>query len=416
MTSPSAVRSPDQSADGRPGTYLDNAATSPLCPEAVEAVLRGMEITGNPSSRHAAGDAAKEALESSRAQLALLLDCAPEEVVFTGSGSEADALAICGTVLAAKGAGRPVHLITTALEHSAVLESCQLARELGAEVTVVAPDARGWVDPESVRRELRPDTALVSVMHANNETGVIQPVAQIAELAHRAGALFHMDAVQSAGKVPLTGIGADLVSVSGHKFYGPKGVGALKVARGVTLAPLVRGGSQESGLRAGTENVPGVLGMAAAAAAALEHLAEPGQRERRERLRERLLAALSAAGGVEVNGAGAPCLPDTLNVSFAGVRGDTLVDLLALHDVYVSAGSACHAGSDEPSHVLTAMGVPVARARAAVRFSAGRFTDERAVLSAAATTVGLVDRLRSLGPSLVPNPPHTEESLWSTLH
>ncbi|MET9509528.1 cysteine desulfurase family protein [Streptomyces flavidovirens] len=402
MTRPSSVLSPSPPQPGETGVYLDHAATSPMCPEAVDAVVRGMTITGNPSSRHDAGDAAKEALESSREQMAALLGCTAEEVVFTGGGSEANALAICGTVLAA--ADRRVHVITTAIEHSAVLESCGFARELGAEVTILTPDGRGWIDPDDVRRALRPNTVLVSVMHANNETGVIQPVADIADIAHEAGALMHTDAVQTAGKQHLAATGADLVSVSAHKFYGPKGIGALKVAPGVRLAPLIRGGSQERGLRAGTENVPGVLGMAAAASVALRHLDDAALGEQRRQVRAHLLKGLQEAGDLVVNGAGAPCVPETLNVSFTGIRGDTLVDLLAVHGICVSAGSACHAGSDEPSHVLTAMGIPAERARAAVRFSPGRITTVEAVTQAAATTVDAVGRLRSLGPANVPQP------------
>lgn len=405
MTRPSSVRSPlaPRPGSGPPGVYLDHAATSPVCPEAAEAVLHGMCVTGNPSSRHAAGDEAKEALDSSRVQLAALLDCSADDVVFTGGGSEADALAVLGTVLAA--GERRVHVITTAIEHSAVLESCAFAAELGAEVTVLRPDSRGWLDPDDVRDALRPNTALVSVMHANNETGVLQPVADIAEIAHRAGALMHTDAVQTAGKASLAGIGADLVSVSAHKFYGPKGVGALKVAPGVRLSPLIRGGSQEHGLRAGTENVPGILGMAAAATQALWHLGDPAFEEHRQALRARLLAGLREADGLQVNGEGAPGVPETLNVSFDGIRGDTLVDVLAAHGICVSAGSACHAGSDEPSHVLTAMGVTAERARASVRFSPGRTTTLAEVTEAAAATVEAVGKLRALGPVTVPRQP-----------
>ncbi|GGU01396.1 putative aminotransferase/cysteine desulfhydrase [Streptomyces lateritius] len=405
MTHPSSVPSPSQPTVGGPGIYLDHAATSPVCREAVDAVLGGMSITGNPSSRHEAGDEAKDALESSRTQMAALLDCAADDVVFTGGGSEADALAVCGTVLAADG-HRPVHVITSAIEHSAVLESCAMAHELGAEITILRPDGRGWIDPEDVRRALRPNTVLVSVMHANNETGVIQPISDIAAVVHEAGALLHTDAVQTAGKISLAGLGADLVSVSAHKFYGPKGVGALKVAPGVRLSPLIRGGSQERGLRAGTENVPGVLGMAAAATAALHHLDDPAHQAHRHTVRAHLLKGLEEAGDIAVNGEGAPCLPETLNVSFTGVRGDTLVDVLAVHGICVSAGSACHAGSDEPSHVLTAMGIPAQRARSAVRFSPGRTTTVDAVTTAAARTVDAIGKLRALGPAGAPQPSH----------
>ncbi|WP_344266106.1 cysteine desulfurase family protein [Streptomyces sodiiphilus] len=388
--------------------YLDHAATSPVCQEAADAVLRGLSITGNPSSRHAAGDAAAEALEGARGQLALMLGCPADDVVFTSGGSEADALAVCGTVLAA-GPARS-HIVTTAIEHSAVLEACRLARELGAEITVVRPDPSGRIDPEDIRRALRPRTVLVSVMHANNETGVIQPVSEIAALARSAGALMHTDAVQTAGKLDLATTGADLISVSAHKFYGPKGVGALKVAAGVRMAPLIRGGSQERGLRAGTENLPGVMGMAAAAAVALRHMGDPDSRSRMRSLRTRLTDELTSIPGARVNGDGAPCLPETLNISFDGVRGDTLVDVLAAHGVCVSAGSACHSESDEPSHVLTAMGIPPERARSSVRFSPGRTTTAESVTRAARDTATVVSRLRLLGPAPTLRPTAARET------
>ncbi|MEW2491005.1 cysteine desulfurase family protein [Streptomyces sp. NPDC048411] len=394
MTHPSSVPSPSLPSEDETGIYLDNAATTPICTPARQAVLDGMTITGNPSSRHEAGDHAKEALDASREQLAALLNCTPAEVVFTAGGSESDALAICGTVLAAE---QPVHLITTAIEHSAVLEACELARKLGAEVTIVNPDGRGWIDPDTIRQALRPNTALISVMQVNNETGVIQPISEIAAIAHQAGALLHTDAVQAAGKLPIPAE-ADLVSVSAHKFYGPKGIGALKVADHVRLAPLIRGGSQERGLRAGTENVPGILGMAAAARTALAHLDDPAVQAHRYALRDALLRGLGQAGDFHINGDGAPTLPDTLNISFTGLRGDTLVDVLAVHGVCVSAGSACHAGSDSPSHVLTAMGIPPEQAKAAIRFSTGHTTTLTEVEEAARLTVAAVGRLRALGP------------------
>ena len=378
--------------------YLDNAATTPLCSEAAGAIRSGLDLFGNPSSHHPIGEAALDAIDAARSQVAGLLGCPAEDVVFTGGGSEANAMAIVGTVLAHYDACS-VHIVTTGIEHSAVLQSCQLARELGAQVTVVAPDDRGWVDPDAVRHALRPDTTLVSVMHANNEVGVIQPIAEIARIVHEAGALLHTDAVQTAGKLDVAGLGADLVSISAHKFHGPKGVGALRVAPWVRLAPLIRGGPQESGRRAGTENTLGALGMAAAAEAALRRLGDPDYQRRRPRLRQVLLEALGDLDETRVHGQGAPCMPETVNISFGGVRGDTLVDVLAAQGVCASAGSACHAGSSRPSHVLSAMGVPAEWARAAVRFSFGGFTRSAELTAAAAIVVAEVGRLRALDPA-----------------
>ncbi|MFC5288430.1 cysteine desulfurase family protein [Actinokineospora guangxiensis] len=378
--------------------YLDNAATSPLCPAAAEAIRAGIELFGNPSSAHPAGEAALEALTRARAQVARLFGCPAEEVVFTGGGSEANAMAIVGTVLG-HGDPRQAHIVTTAIEHSAVLQSACLAQDLGAEVTVVAPNAEGWIDPRTIADALRPNTVLVSVMHANNETGVVQPIAEIAALAHRAGALVHTDAVQTAGKVDLTCVDADLVSISAHKFHGPKGVGALRVAPSVRLAPLLRGGGQEAGRRAGTENTLGVLGMGAAAVQALAHLADIDYQQRRPQLRQVLLDGLAEVADMRINGIGAPGMPETVNLSFLGLRGDTIVDVLAAHGVCLSAGSACHAGESSPSHVLTAMGVPVDWARSAVRVSFGRFTTREEVAHAAALLAATVHRLRALTPT-----------------
>ncbi len=376
--------------------YLDHAATTPLCSAAEAGIHRGLGLYGNPSSRHGAGLAAHDALAEARERVATLLGGTPEEVVFTGGGSEAINLALQGTFAERGWRG---HLVTTAIEHSAVLECAAALARRGVAVTVVAPEPSGHVDPAKVAAALRPDTVLVSVMHANNETGAVQPVEEITSLAHDAGALVHVDAVQTAGKLPVDGLGADLVSVSAHKFGGPKGVGALRLAAGLTVEPLVHGGGQESGRRAGTENLPGVLGMAGAAAVAVEALRNDLVRVARRRLRKRLVDGLGVLDGVRLTTTD-PVMAETVSVSFAGVRADTLADVLDMRGICVSTGSACHAGQDSPSHVLTAMGVPAEVAKATVRFSFGHGTTGEDIDVAVAATVAAVEQLRGVRPYL----------------
>lgn len=376
--------------------YLDHAATTPLCAPAEAGIRRGLGLYGNPSSRHGAGLAAHDALVEARERVATLLGGEPAEVVFTGGGSEAINLALQGSFAERGWRG---HLVTTAIEHSAVLECAAALGRRGVTVTVVAPEPSGHVDPAKVAAALRPDTVLVSVMHANNETGAIQPVEEITELAHAAGALVHVDAVQTAGKLPVDRLAADLLSVSAHKFGGPKGVGALRLAEGLAVEPLIHGGGQEGGRRAGTENLPGVLGMAGAAALAVAALRNDLARAARRRLRKRLVDGLCVLDGVRLN-ASDPVMAETVSVSFAGVRADTLADVLDMRGICVSTGSACHAGQDSPSHVLTAMGVPVELAKATVRFSFGHGTTGEDIDVAVAATVAAVEQLRDVRPYL----------------
>jgi cysteine desulfurase len=350
--------------------YLDFNASTPLAPEVVEAMRPFLtDHFGNPSSHHWAGAPAKAAVERARGQVAALLGCAPDEIVFTSGGTESNNHALKGAFLANRHRGD--HVVTSAVEHPAVLQPLRSLERLGARVTVVPVDRRGRVDPEDVRRALTPRTVLVSVMHANNEVGTVQPIAEIAALARAAGALVHTDAAQSAGKIAarVDDLGVDLLSVAGHKLYAPKGVGALYVRRGTALEPLVHGAGHEQGRRAGTENVLLDVGLGAACEVAARWIGMPDVRALRDRF-EALLA--ERLGGVTVNGAGAERLPNTASVNFAGQAG---ADVLArLPGVAASTGSACHAGSVELSAVLAAMRVPPEEGMGAVRFSLGRTT------------------------------------------
>lgn len=349
--------------------YFDHNATTPLAPEVLEAVVSCLgQAYGNASSIHYFGQAAKQRLEAARRQLAALIHANPVEVVFTGGGTESDNLALLGVVRSRSGRR---HLITTAIEHPAVLSACgQLERE-GAEVTRLPVGAAGAVDPEDLRAALRPETVLVSVMHANNETGVIQPIEEIARITREAGVPLHVDGVQALGKLPVDvkEIGVDLYSMSAHKLYAPKGVGALYIRKGVRLAPLTFGGHHERDRRPGTENIPGIVGFGAAADRAAKCAAEVARISAlRDRLEQTVLENIPGTG---VNGARSVRVPNTTNIYFDGIDGEALVIALDLRGFAVSTGSACSSGAVTPSHVLTAMGLPAERARASIRFSLG---------------------------------------------
>ncbi len=357
--------------------YLDHTATTPLDARVLEAMLPYLESTfGNASSVHAAGREARNALERARGVIAAAVGAAPGEIVFTSGGTESDNLAIRGTWRAARKHGRTA-LVTDAAEHHAVLDTCLALREEGAEVKVVGVDGEGTVTPAAVAATLAGPAALVSVMHANNEVGTVNPVREIADAAHAAGALMHTDAVQSFGKIPVrvAGLGVDLLALSAHKLYGPKGIGALYIRRGTELEPLMSGGGQERGRRPGTENVALAVGFARAVELALDTMDEESRRL--QALRNGLEEALrSRYPFLLVNGSGATRLPHILNVSLdssrAPVEGEMLVPNLDLEGVAVTSGSACTSGSLQPSHVLLAMGRDAATARATVRFSFGR--------------------------------------------
>jgi cysteine desulfurase len=355
--------------------YLDYHATTPVDPMVVEAMRPYLhDHFGNPSSGHAYGRPAQDALEHARRQVAALIGVDPAGIVFCGSGSEANNLAIRGAVLAS-GLARP-HVITQVTEHPAVLATCRALQRLhGVDVTYLPVDGHGLVDPADLAAAITPSTVLVSVMTANNETGVLQPIAELIRIAHEHDVPVHTDAAQAAGKIPLdmAALHGDLCTLVGHKMYAPKGVAALYVRPGLALEPVVYGGGQEHGRRAGTENVAFAVALGAAAQLCADELAR-GENDRiralRDRLHQHLIAHVPAA--VELNGHPERRLPHTLNVSIAGLRGDHLLE--AVHDVAASTGSACHAGSTEPSPVLHAMGHDDRRALAAIRLSLGRWT------------------------------------------
>lgn len=375
--------------------YLDNNATTPVAPEVLE-VMRpyfGAQF-GNASSIHHHGQATRAAVERARQAVAALLGCRPAELVFTSGGTEADNLAIFGLV-------RPEdHVITTGIEHHAVLNSCRHLEEKGVEVTYLPVDGRGLVNPDDLRRALRTNTRLVSIMMANNETGVIQPLKEIGEICREADVYFHTDAVQAAGKTPIDVqmIGCDLLSISGHKMHAPQGVGALYVRKGTTLEPMLFGGNHERSRRAGTENVPGIVGLGKAAELAGKGF-ERGEDRALAVLRDQLEnAILERVPSVGINGAGAPRVPNTTNIYFDYIEGEALVIALDLKGLSVSTGAACSSGAIEPSHVLTAMGIEAERARASLRFSLGKQNSAPDVDFAVELVPPLVDRLRELSP------------------
>ncbi|HXR97018.1 MAG TPA: cysteine desulfurase family protein [Terriglobales bacterium] len=373
--------------------YFDNNASTPVLAEVCDAIgpaLRG-EL-GNASSIHQRGQAAKAALERARTQVADLIAADPAEIVFTSGGTESDNLAIFGAV----GQAPPAHVVTTRIEHHAVLNACEELQRRGHEVTYVGVDRQGRVSVDAIAAALRPETALISVMSANNETGVEQPVADVALMARQAKVLFHVDAIQSAGKVPIDvgRIGCDLLSLSGHKFHAPAGVGALYVRRGVRLHAQIFGGRHERERRAGSENLPGIIGMGAAAA-----LARGYDSTRVTALRDRLEAGvLSAVPDCGVVGEGAPRVGNTANIWFDGIEGEALVIALDLRGFCVSTGAACSSGVIEPSHVLLAMGYSKARARGCVRFSLGRRNTAEEVDALLAIVPELVAKQRRLAP------------------
>jgi cysteine desulfurase len=376
--------------------YLDNNATTPVLPEVLEAMRPYFgEHFGNASSIHHHGQETRAAVERARDSVASLLGCRAAEIVFTSGGTEADNLAIAGLTSAGD------HVITSTIEHHAVLLSCKHLEETGCDVTYVPVDGRGLVDPDDVRRALLPNTKLISIMMANNETGVLQPVEEIGKIAAEADVSFHTDAVQAAGKVSIdvNRIGCDVLSISGHKMHAPQGVGALYVRKGTRLQPLFYGGRHERSRRAGTENVPGIVALGKAAELARQGF-ERGDDKKMSALRDRLQQGILAQ--VEdgaVNGAGAPRVPNTSNIHFDHIEGESMVISLDLKGLAVSTGAACSSGAIEPSHVLTAMGLRSDQARASIRFSLGKQNTGDDIDLALALVPETVARLRELSPA-----------------
>jgi cysteine desulfurase len=377
--------------------YFDYNATTPLSPEAADAVVRATRETfGNASSVHHFGQQAKAALDDARSAVAALIGGDPSEVIFTSGGTESDNFAIRGVADACEALGRK-HLIASAIEHEAVLNTLRALAKRGWKTTLLPVDQSGVVSPDRLKEAITDDTAIVSVMHANNEIGTIQPVAELAAIAHARGALMHTDAVQSAGKVPVDvkALGVDLLSLSAHKFNGPKGAGALWVKRGTRVQPILTGGKHERNRRAGTENVPAVAGMGAAARLAAGKMASESARiaALRDQLERGILAAVP---GTAVNGALPHRVPNTTNISFDRVEAESVLIALDLEGVAVSTGSACSSGTLEPSHVLKAMGLPTHRTQNSLRFSLGMFSTEDEVHFVVGVLPRIVEKLRGL--------------------
>ena len=380
--------------------YLDNNASTPIRPDVFEAMKPYfLEQYGNASSVHAYGQEARGAVEEARAQVAALIKATAGEIVFTSGGTESDNLAVIGAARALRGKGR--HVVTTAIEHDAVRQAADLLEQEGFEVTRVAPAADGRVTPESIESAIRADTILVTVMAANNETGVIQPMAEIGSICAAKGVVFHTDAVQAAGKIPID-VGAwqaTMLTITAHKFYGPKGAGALFIKRGFRPAPLQVGGEHEKGRRAGTENVPAIVGLGLACELAAADLGTSTTRV--AALRDRLEAGIEASvPHVVRHGAAAPRVCNTAHISFVGAEGEHLILTLDMKGIAVSSGAACKAGSSHPSHVLLAMGVPANVAQTAVRFSLGRSTTEAEIDRVLQILPGVLEKLRGGSPTL----------------
>lgn len=375
--------------------YLDNNATTPVLPEVFEAMRPYyLEQFGNASSIHHFGQHARAAVEKARGSVAALLNARPAEIVFTSGGTEADNLGIFGLVQ------RGDHLITSTIEHSAVMNTCKRLEQMGCEVTFVPVNAQGEIYAGNVEAALRPNTRLISIMMANNETGVIQPVEEIGKIAEEADVFFHTDAVQAAGKVPIDvqKIRCDALSISGHKIHAPQGTGALYIKKGTLIQPQMYGGSHERQRRAGTENLPGIVGLGKAAELAKHWLGSDDSAEMtamRDHLQETVLSAMDDVG---VNGQGAPRVPNTTNFWFDHVEGEALVIALDLKGLAVSSGAACSSGAIEPSHVLLAMGLPHQRARASIRVSLGKQTTQEDIDFATKVIPETVARLREISP------------------
>src|SRR5437667_3740476 len=385
--------------------YFDYNATSPLAEDVTDAVVRATrDVFGNASSVHHFGQQAKATMDAARSAVATLLNADLSEIVFTSGGTESDNFAIRGAAEALDPTGRR-HLIASAIEHEAVLNTLKALARRGWRTALLPADQSGIVSPDRLREIITDDTALVSVMHANNEIGTIQPVAELAAIAHERGALMHTDAVQSTGKIPVDvrALGVDLLSLSAHKFNGPKGAGALWIKRGTRMQPILTGGRHERSRRAGTENVPALIGLGVAARLAAAKMSAEAARvgALRDRLEERILRDV---GGTVVNGTRSSRVPNTTNISFDRVEAESLLIALDLEGVAVSTGSACSSGTLEPSHLLRAMGCSAHRAQNSLRFSLGMFSTEEEVDRVASLLPSIVEKLRNLTRKPGPQP------------
>ena len=378
--------------------YLDHAATTPTLLEVAEAMLPYLsERFGNPSALYGLGRQSRLVLEESRGKVATLIGAQPDEIVFTSGGTESDNMALYGTLLANRDRGD--HLVTAAVEHHAILETVEFLQRLGYRATVVGVDANGMVDPEEIRGAITPGTVLVSVMHANNEVGTIQPLGQVADVCGEAGVYLHSDAVQSVGNIPVDvdELGVDMLSISGHKLYGPKGIGAIYIRAGTRVSKLIHGGEQERGMRAGTENIAGAVGLGAAADAATGDL--EGKAEKITRLRQRLVeGVLGSVEEVVLNGHPSQRLPNNAHLGIRYVEGEAVCLHLDNVGICASAGSACASEALEPSHVLLAMGVEPEEAHGSVRFSLGRGTTPEDIDYVLEELPPIVERLRAMSP------------------
>ncbi|HBV88984.1 MAG TPA: cysteine desulfurase NifS [Desulfosporosinus sp.] len=379
--------------------YLDHSATTPVDPEVAAIMMTYYtEKYGNPSSVHGFGREAKQALEQARNQVAELIGAASGEITFTSGGTEADNLAILGTAEALRKKGK--HIITSCIEHHAVLETCEYLEKNGFDLTVIPVDEEGIISVDALRKAIRPDTILITIMHANNEVGSIQPISEIGKLAKEQGIVFHVDAVQSLGKIPVNveELNVDLLTVSGHKIYGPKGVGALYVRKGLRIVPLVHGGGQEKKRRSGTENTPGIIGFGKACELAGQRMADDAEHQRK--LRDKLInGILERIDFVKVNGPlGEKRLPNNVNVSIRYVEGESLLLSLDMLGIAASSGSACTSGSLDPSHVLLGMGLIHEIAHGSLRFSLGRQNTEEDIDYVLEQLPKIVERLRMMSP------------------
>ncbi|MDD2421830.1 MAG: cysteine desulfurase NifS [Heliobacteriaceae bacterium] len=382
--------------------YLDHGATTPVNPDVAAAMIACLQDHfGNPSSLHGFGRDAKQFLDEARTNVAALIGAHPEEIIFTSGGTEADNMAILGVARAMRKKGN--HVITSAVEHHAVLDTCLALQKEGFEITVLPVDAYGQVHIDDFERALREETVLVTIMHANNEVGTIQPIKEIARMAKAKGIIVHTDAVQSVGKIPVdvNELGVDLLSVSAHKIYGPKGIGCLYVRKGTKMLPLMYGGGQERQRRPGTENMPGIVGFGVAAAIAAREL--PAEMDRLTKLRDRLIAGLLALPAVRLNGHPTERVSINVNACFHYIEGEALLLALDMRGIAASSGSACSAGSMDPSYVLLAMGIPPEIARGSLRLTLGRGTTAEQIDYVLGVIAEITEKLRAMSPLYNPN-------------